>query len=244
MCHDAEAGSYCRDRQTGELLLSLLQSTRANLSTSLSDLVTASRTTSAVAKHVLARLAGSGLVVLDGPMIRVPSETRLRLALEATVAGVGLERLCQAISAKEFEDMAAIALRANGFGVLARFVFRHASRRYEIDVVGTKASTVICADCKHWRRGSSKGRLLDAVKKQIQRVEALTLELEKHASRLKLAGDGEKCLIPVILTLADTGHRMIERVPIVPVFTLSSFLHEFDLYLDRLRVMEWKPGGS
>jgi Holliday junction resolvase-like predicted endonuclease len=211
---------------------------------SLSDLATASRITSDVAKYILAGLAASGLVILDGPTIKVPYKTRLSLALEAIVAGVGLERVCRAISSKEFEDMAAIALRANGFGVLTRFVFRHASRRYEIDVVGTRGSTIICADCKHWRHGSSKGRLLDAVKKQVQRVEALALELEKHTSRLKLAGDGKQRLIPVIFTLADTGHRMIERVPIVSVLTLSSFLHEFDLYLERLRVIGRNSRGS
>jgi hypothetical protein len=41
--------------------------------------------------------------------------------------------------------------------------------------------------------------------------------------------------------LEDPKKRMIERVPVVPVLALRSFLAEFDLNLENLRILKRIP---
>lgn len=125
-------------------------------------------------------LGRRGLLSREGSAIEVTHKNRLNLALESIKAGADLERVCGSLSFSEFEDFAAEALRANGFETFTRFVFRHSDRKYEMDLIGRKDLTTICVDCKHWRYGLFTSRLLNAVKKQISRTEALVNELGRY----------------------------------------------------------------
>lgn len=223
---------------TCRLLLGLLKSTREGKKIFVHDLPDMVRLPTQTVKGAVELLAKMGLLSCEGSAIEITRENRLNLALEGIKAGVDLERVCGSLSFSEFEDVGAEALRANGFKTFTRFVFRHTDRKYEIDLIGRRDSTTICVDCKHWRYGLFTSRLLNAVKKQISRTEALVKELDRYGGILAIPPDRKTIFLPLIVTLAESQTSMIEGVPIVSVLKLRSFLNEFDLYLDNLLLIQ------
>jgi Holliday junction resolvase-like predicted endonuclease len=223
---------------TSRLLLGLLKSTRECKKISVHDLPDVVGLPTVTVKGAVELLGRRGLLSCEGSAIEVTRENRLKLALESIKAGAGLERVCGSLSFSEFEDFGAEALRANGFETFTRFVFRYADRKYEMDLIGRRDSTTICVDCKHWRYGLFNSRLLNAVKKQISRTEALVKELGRYGETLAIPPDRKTIFVPVIVTLAESQTSMIEGVPLVPVLKLGSFLSEFDLYLDDLLLIQ------
>jgi len=244
LCITSGKSNPLAGRKSDELLLALLERTRTSQKTSVEDLATATRSLLGTAKDMVEGLANAGTLTLEDSTIVVSYQNRINLALEAIIKGVDLERVCRALGFREFEDIMAEAFRANGFETYTRFLLRHANKRYEIDLVGRRGFTALCVDCKHWRRGLSRGRLSQAVKKQIERTEILVKEIEKYQTKLHIPLKHKMFFIPIVLTLVDTENRMIEQVPVVSVLRLRSFLQEFDLHLDRLRLTELKPSRN
>ncbi|MFQ6025496.1 MAG: hypothetical protein ACE5JT_03170, partial [Nitrosopumilaceae archaeon] len=97
--------------------------------------------------------------------------------------------------------------------------------RMEIDVIGVKLGIAILIDCKHWKRLSNSA-LRDAVKKQIKRA------------RYYLAKTRMKAAIPTIVTLYRESVSFINKVPIVPIFQLRSFLEDFYGNMDKLNAIK------
>ncbi|MEM2106917.1 MAG: restriction endonuclease [Candidatus Bathyarchaeia archaeon] len=178
-------------------------------------------------------LESKGLLTFEPPMIEIKREGRISLALEAVSAGRDPEVVCRRLGFREFEDIVAEAFKLNGFQTLTRYVFKHKGRRYEIDVLAFRGMKALCVDCKQWKR-VARSKLKEALRMQMERVEALTAELNSKRLDSIISIDGETQILPVILTLVDTEMTIIDRVPIVPVTRLGRFLDEFDFHLDQL----------
>ena len=95
----------------------------------------------------------------------------------------------------------------------------------EIDVVGIKLGISILIDCKHWKR-MSRSALNDIVKKQVERVKSYVQKTQSVYA------------IPAIVTLHQEKVDFVNRVPIVPIMELSSFLDEFYGNLDKMETIE------
>jgi hypothetical protein len=237
-----ETGRECliRNVDTGNLILKLLEKTCNDETISLNDLAIESRYSKQMTANIVNRLSVKRLLVLEHEKITVNLVNRIQLAVEAVNNGMDWERICRTLGFREFEDITAEAFRANNFKVYSRFVFRYGGRRFEIDLVGQRGQTIICADCKHWIRGMSSKQLFKIVKKQIERTQALMKDTSNY-DKFNIITKSDILFIPIIITLGDPKKRMIESVPIVPVLALRSFLAEFDLNLENLRIMKRIP---
>ena len=225
-------------KDIGELLLALLRCTITCKKLSIEALAHAARYPSCTVKISIKRLASLGLLTYEGATIEIDHRDRPRLALEAIRSGVDSERVCRALGFREFEDVGSEALRLNGYRTSTRFNFKHSGRRYEIDLVAAKDCRVLCIDFKHWAHGLSKSRLSRAVEKQVERTEALKSERQSYEREIGIRRNQKIAFVPAIVTLADCETRLVERVPIIPIPKLNTFLCEFDCFLDRLRIIE------
>ena len=95
----------------------------------------------------------------------------------------------------------------------------------EIDVIGVKLNVVILIDCKHWKRMSSSA-LNEIVRKQVKRVKRYADEISDVVT------------VPVIVTLHQEQISFINKVPIVPIMQLSSFLDELYGNLEQVKTIE------
>jgi len=150
----------------------------------------------------------------------------MALAAEALRQGADPERVCRKLNWQEFEDITVIALNSNDYRTTKHFVFRRDKVRHEIDVVGVKGKLALCVDCKHWMYGWQRGRIINAVKNQVERTKALSGEAPKYREKLKLGAENQLLLIPLLVTLADVSSRTVHGVPVVPILRMKAFLSE------------------
>ncbi|HID17283.1 TPA: hypothetical protein EYP26_03225 [Candidatus Bathyarchaeota archaeon] len=140
-----------------------------------------------------------------------------------------MEKVSKLLDWKEFERLSSSILEQNGYEPFLHFVFRDekTGKKHEIDVLGVKEFLILCLDCKSWRRGWYKSRISLAAKKQLERSEALGVELPSLARKLKLLGRrGKYKILPLVLTLADVPYRILEGSLVVPILRFKSFLYE------------------
>ena len=90
---------------------------------------------------------------------------------------------------------------------------------------GIKLDISLLIDCKHWKKISGYN-LRKIVCKQVERVKKY---VEKTESSIAL---------PVIVTLHDERVSFVNKVPIVPITQLSSFLDDVFGNLDYMRTIE------
>ena len=114
-------------------------------------------------------------------------------------------------------------LLENGFQVEKNVILT--KPRMEIDVIGVKLNVVILIDCKHWKRMSSSA-LNEIVRKQVKRVKRYADEISDVVT------------VPVIVTLHQEQISFINKVPIVPIMQLSSFLDELYGNLEQVKTIE------
>jgi len=159
---------------------------------------------------------------------------RVSLAIAIVKSGGPIEFVASKLSWKEFEELVSRALEYNDFEVLRNFRFKHGERRREIDVIGVRGDLAICIDCKRLRHTRSRSSsLIRAVEKQVERV----VLLSKSNSVKHPPLDKVSYLLPCILTLFEERFITINKVPIVPVFKLRSFLLELDEVLSNLFIV-------
>ncbi|MFQ5758047.1 MAG: hypothetical protein ACE5IF_00045 [Candidatus Bathyarchaeia archaeon] len=187
-----------------------------------------------VADDMLEKISGEGLVQLKGKTVEASLYQRVKIAIRAIRLGADFERACRALRWDEFENITATAFLANNFTVTKRFRFKHAGRRWEIDVIGFKEPIVACVDCKHWCHGWGKSASMKAVEAQIQRTEALARVLPAH-QELGLTNWRKATLIPGILSLVPAPLKFYRNTPIVPILQLQNFLNELPAHVNALK---------
>jgi len=123
-----------------------------------------------VALNLLKKLEKEGLIYFHNNLLEADSFQRLRLAVYAVQLGADLEYVCSFLGWREFERVAVMAFERNGYEVVENLRFKHAARKWEIDVVGLKKPLVVCVDCKHWRKGLYPSALKKIVERQVERT--------------------------------------------------------------------------
>jgi len=190
---------------------------------------------SEVAGKMLRKLQNDGLIYLNKNIVEADSPRRFRLAVKAINLGADLEHVSGFLQWQEFENMAAIALERNGYMVKKNLRFKHAGRRWEIDIVGCKRPLAVCIDCKHWHHGMYPSALKKIVKEQVERTFALAESMPRLAGEIECASWERVKLIPAVLSLVTGRFKFYDNIPIVPVLQLQDFLSQLPAYADSLK---------
>ncbi len=217
-----------------DLLISLLKLTK-NGGVTHESVYRDARVPSSVGLKLLQKLQNANLVYLNDGAIDVDSNSRLQLGVRAVELGADVERVSDFLDWQEFEAITALALEQNGYRVAKNVRFKHAGRRWEIDVVGCRKPLVVCVDCKHWRHGISPSVLAKIVTAQADRVEALADFLPGMSVKVECTNWDRAKFVPVILSLVPSRFKFYDNVPVVPVLQLQDFLSQLPAYLDSLK---------
>ena len=193
------------------------------------------RIPSATTRKMLQKLQNEGLIYLKKDSVEAESSGRLKLAVKAASLGADVERISNLLCWQEFEEITAFALKSNGYEVSNNVRFKNASRRWEIDVVGSKKPLVICIDCKHWQHAITPSALKRIVNSQVERTRALADSLPNIALKLECIKWGEAKFIPSVLSLIPSSFKFCYEVPIVPVLQLQDFLNQIPVYIESIK---------
>jgi Holliday junction resolvase-like predicted endonuclease len=188
-----------------------------------------------IASKLLRKLQTDGMVYLSDNNVDADAGSRLKLAVRAVVLGADIERVSDFLRWQEFEDIAAIALERNGYVVAKNVRFKHAGRKWEIDIVGCKKPLVICIDCKHWRHGMAPSALKRIAVAQVERTRALAASLPHVSLEIECAKWNKAKFIPTVLSLTQGSLKFYDMVPIVPVLQLQDFLSQLLAYTESLK---------
>ena len=175
------------------------------------------------AKELLQIFLQNGIGVLDENIVEFQNSDRIKASIFAIRNGATIEDVSEFLSWQNFEELVSRVLDENGFIVQKNLILT--KPRMEIDVVGVKLGISILIDCKHWKR-MTQSALNDIVDKQVERVKRYVEKTESISA------------IPAIVTLHQEKVNFVNKVPIVPVMQLSSFLDEFYGNLDKMKTIE------
>ena len=175
------------------------------------------------AKELLQIFLQNGIGVLDENIVEFQNSDKIKASIFAIRNGATIEDVSEFLSWQNFEELVSRVLDENGFHVQKNLILT--KPRMEIDVVGVKLGISILIDCKHWKR-MTQSALNDIVDKQVERVKRYVEKTESISA------------IPAIVTLHQEKVNFVNKVPIVPVMQLSSFLDEFYGNLDKMKTIE------
>ena len=175
------------------------------------------------AKELLQIFLQNEIGVLDENIVEFQNSDRIKASIFAIRNGATIEDVSEFLSWQNFEELVSRVLDENGFIVQKNLILT--KPRMEIDVVGVKLGISILIDCKHWKR-MTQSALNDIVSKQVERVKRYVEKTESTSA------------IPAIVTLHQEKVNFVNKVPIVPVMQLSSFLDEFYGNLDKMKTIE------
>ena len=174
-------------------------------------------------KELLDIFVQNGIGELDDNSVNFHSSDKIRGAIFALENGAPIEDVSELLNWRDFEVLVSQILLENGFQIERNVILT--KPRMEIDVIGTKLNVVILIDCKHWKRMSNSA-LNEIVRKQINRV-------RRYANEIS-----DVMTVPVIVTLHQEQISFINKVPIVPIIQLSSFLDELYGNLEQIKTIE------
>ncbi|MCX8181978.1 MAG: restriction endonuclease [Candidatus Methanomethyliaceae archaeon] len=125
---------------------------------------------------------------------------------------------------KDFEELTSAIMKEAGFLTFRNFRFSSRRKRYEIDVIALENPRIILVDCKRWelRRGKTSALKTSALRHLNRSLEFLGKVQEFKA--LNVINWKTVIVIPIIVTLYEEGIVEYEKVLIVPLFKMKSFL--------------------
>lgn len=219
------------------LIISILKLTK-NGSVLLEDVKKDSRTPSDVLMTLLEKLQSEDLLRIDHESVAADSENRLKLAVKAISLGADVEAASSFLQWQEFESIAATAFNNYGYSVVQNLRFKHAARRWEIDVVGCKKPLVVCVDCKDFHHGLAPSAVRRIVEAQVERVRALADALPALSVRMECVKWAVAKFVPVVLVLMPSRFKFYNEVPIVPVLQLQDFLSQLPVEVESLKYFQ------
>jgi|TARA_B100000959_G_scaffold225407_1_gene239530 hypothetical protein len=187
------------------------------------DFSTASEIDEFSAKELLDIFIENGIGEIDNGIVNFQNSDKILASIFAITNGASIEDVAEFLSWQNFEELVTCILEENGFQVEKNLMLT--KPRMEIDVVGIKLGIAVLIDCKHWKK-ISKSALDNIVYKQTERVKNYVSKIESMMA------------IPVIVTLHQERVNFVNKVPIIPVIQLSSFLDEFYGNLDKMKTIE------
>ncbi len=179
---------------------------------SVKDFSAVTETSEATAKNILDNFMQNGIGTFEDNQIHFHESDKIKTSLLAIRMGAPVDEVSRLLEWKDFECLTMEILESRDFETTRNLVLK--KPRLQIDVVGVKLGIAILIDCKHWKR-LNHSSLEVAVTKQIERT--------KHF----LAKQKIQAAIPAIVTLYQEEMKFVNRVPIIPIFQLSSFCEEF-----------------
>lgn len=189
----------------------------------------------ALTLKMLEKWQSEGLIYLNQNTIGIETGGRLKLAVMAASLGADIENISGLLCWQEFEAIAALALRNNGYTVQNNVRFKHGGRRWEIDVVGCKKPLVVCVDCKHWQRAMSQSALKRTVEAQVERTKALADSFPNIALKLDCVRWDKAKFLPSMLSLVQSAFKFYDNVPVVPILRLQDFAYQLPAYVETLK---------
>lgn len=216
------------------MIISILKLTKGE-SVSFEVVRKDAKISSAIAENLIKKLQNNHLIYLRNKIIEVDGLKRLKLAVEALRLGADLEHVSGFLDWKEFEEIAAIAFERNNYVVEKNLRFKHAGRKWEVDIVGFKRPIVVCVDCKHWHHGMYPSAMRRIVEEQVERTSALAESLPELAEKIGCASWSKVKLVPAVLSLVKARFKFYNNVPIVPVLQLQDFLSQLPAYANSLK---------
>ena len=193
-----------------------------------------SKITLDIAIRLLQKLQEEGMVYLRNEQVEASGEGRLLLAAKAASLGMDIEQVSSFLCWQEFESIATLALKSNGYDIAKNVRFKHAGRRWEIDVVGCKKPLVVCVDCKHYHHGLSPSAMEKIADAQVERTKALAETLPNVSLKVDCAKWVKAKFLPIVLSLLPASCKFCYNVPIVPVLQLQDFLNQLPAYVNSL----------
>ena len=190
---------------------------------SIQDFAIVTDTNNKTAKKILDVFIKNDIGKFDGDTVYFELGDKIKAAFLIIENGEQIEQVSEYLDWKDFEGLVAQILEEKGFATIKNMILT--KPRMEIDVVGINHGIAMLIDCKHWKK-LSQSSLNTIVEKQIKRV--------KHY----VSKTNEAIAVPVIVTLYHEQINFINRVPIVPVQQLSSFIDEFYGNLDKVKTIE------
>ena len=190
---------------------------------SIQDFAVVTDTNNKTAKKILDVFIKNGIGKFDGNTVYFELGDKIKAAFLIIENGEQIEQVSEYLDWKDFEGLVAQILEEKGFATMKNMILT--KPRMEIDVVGINHGIAMLIDCKHWKK-LSQSSLNTIVEKQIKRV--------KHY----ISKTNEAIAVPVIVTLYHEQINFINKVPIVPVQQLSSFIDEFYGNLDKVKTIE------
>lgn len=217
------------------LLISVLKLTKEGAALT-KDVNIVARIPSEACTSLLKKMQNENLIYFKGDTIEADSQGRLKIAIKAAQLGADLKRIGDLLRWQEFEEIAAEALKINGYTVYNNVHFKYGSRRYEIDVVGCRKPLVVCIDCKRWQHAIAASALRKIVEDQSRRTEALADSLPNAKLQLECIKWDKAKFVPAVLSLMQCAYKFYYEVPIVSVLSLQGFISQLPLYLDDVKV--------
>ncbi len=217
------------------LLISLLKLTK-EAPALIEDVKNDARLPLSVCWRLLEKMQNEGLVYLKADSVEVDSTSRLKLAIKAASLGADIQNISDRLRWQEFEEIAAVALKNNGYTVHNNVHLTHEGHRWEIDVVGCRKPLVLCIDCKRWQRAITPSALKKIVEEQTQRTCALADSLPNKRLTLECTKWERAKFIPTVLSLIPNAFKFYAQVPVVPVLQLQDFICQLPAYTESLRV--------
>lgn len=187
-----------------------------------------------VLDETLRKLFDGGFIRQQRDLIEASPSQRVSMTVQAIKLGADFERTCRFLEWTEFESLAAQAFQANGFRVLTNLRFKHAGKRWEIDVLSFREPLIVCVDCKHWQRGWSRAATVKAVEAQVERTRAFADAPSNHHQKTELTEWKSATVVPLVLSLTPGPFKFHNNVPIVPILQLQDFINELPLEANSL----------
>jgi len=199
------------------------------------DIKTDAKVPLSVTSKLLQKMQNEGVINLQDECVQIDSNTRLRLAVHAVMLGADIEAVSNLLCWQEFEEIAAFALKNNGYKVQNNVRFSHGGRRWEIDVVGCKKPLVVCIDCKHWAKTITPSALSRIADLQADRTMAFADSLPNVKLKLPCSTWASAKFVPSLLSLVPSAYKFVHDVPVVPVLKLQDFIEQLPLYTHELK---------
>ncbi|HIQ29146.1 MAG TPA: hypothetical protein EYH45_01130 [Candidatus Caldiarchaeum subterraneum] len=211
-------------------------STASTVNTLLAFLKVTSRGEAKVDASTVAEQANISREVVDGILGRyglnledVTPSDRIRVMLEVVKLGYDAERAARYLDWRELEEYVSEIASRYGLKTVKNLRYKVDKRRYEVDVVAAGESNAFIFDCKRWKKRLSGKTLLEIADKQAER----TYALGRFLNRIAANEETTVRLTPAVLTLHEPDNRIVKGIPVIPIYTLISFLEE-GAYSDEL----------
>jgi hypothetical protein len=175
----------------------------------------------------------------DYNQVNLTPKSRLKLAFLLIKAGVDIEHVAKYLDWKEFEAFTRDILLFHEFQVYSRVRFKSSKKkRYELDLLALRNPIILCIDCKHWNsRAGKKHALKKAVEKQVERTIAFSKDAD--LSKFCIERNDGLFLMPLLISWLVEDIKTHQNVPIVPIFQLSFFLNQLDVYMNEFKIISF-----